>query len=601
MCGIAGIINQNNHVVDESVINSITDTVAHRGPDGRGIYIHNNIALGHRRLSIIDLSAHANQPMFYGDDLVIVFNGEIYNYIELREELKQAGFSFQTQSDTEVILAAYKHWGNSCLNRFNGMWAFAIYDKAKQKIFCARDRFGIKPFYYAVINHQFVFGSEIRQLLELMPQRKANLSVLADYFVTGFEEHKADTFFEGIRKLLPAHYLEYDLNTHRFNISRYYEVNIDPSVASLSLDESTALYESVFADAVKLRLRSDVKVGTCLSGGVDSSAVALFASQEYAKHTTQKFSAVNASSTEKHNDESGYAKTVSDALNLDLHITQPSADNFLSVLDKTIVTQEEPFGSPSIIMQYFVMQKARETGTIVMLDGQGGDETFLGYERYFPALVKSQPFIKRFLSLLEIAQNTKLNFAEVLFYYFYFTRSNIRIRRTKRRASIFKADFVAHTDFSLVKKFSDSYNDIIALQKMEIETTQLAHLLKYEDRNSMAHGIEARLPFLDYRCVETALAINNKFKIKDGWTKYIVRNMMNDNLPASIVWRTNKIGFEAPTSSWLRDSEEIENVIKQSVLLKSILKKISSEQWDNKLKWKLYNVAKWEQLFNVSV
>jgi asparagine synthase (glutamine-hydrolysing) len=599
MCGIAGIINQNNAPVDEQIINRITDAVAHRGPDGRGVYIDNNVALGHRRLSIIDLSDHASQPMFYGDDLAIVFNGEIYNYIELREELKKAGFIFQTQSDTEVILAAYKHWGNDCLHRFNGMWAFAIYDKAKQKVFCARDRFGVKPFYYAVINQQFVFGSEIRQLLELIPARKANRQVLADYLVTGFEEHKSETFFEGILKLMPSHLLEYDLQTHRFSIERYYTVKTDNALSKLNLDESAKLYQSVFESAVQLRLRSDVKVGTCLSGGLDSSAVALFASKEYALNASQQFGAVHASSTEKQNDESGYAKVVSDFLNLELYITQPTANDFQNVIDKVIRTQEEPFGSPSIIMQYFVMQKARETGTSVMLDGQGGDETFLGYERYYPALVKSLPFIKRFGSLLEIAQKSKLNFAEVLFYYFYFTNSGIRIRRTKRRASIFNDDFVAKTDFSVVKQLANSYHDIIALQKMEIETTQLAHLLKYEDRNSMAHGVEARLPFLDYRCVETALSINNNFKIKDGWTKYIIRKMLDKKLPEEIVWRTNKIGFEAPTATWLSHSGEMLKTIQQSALLKTILNEVKSETWDNKTKWKLYNVAKWEAMFNI--
>jgi asparagine synthase (glutamine-hydrolysing) len=599
MCGIAGIINQNNEIVDEALINRIIDAVAHRGPNGRGIYIDNNIALGHRRLSIIDLSEHANQPMFYGNDMVIVFNGEIYNYLEIREELKKEGFSFQTQSDTEVILAAYKHWGNNCLHQFNGMWAFAIYDKAKQKIFCARDRFGIKPFYSSIINHQFVFGSEIRQLIELMREKKANIPVLADYLVNGFEEHNNETFFEGILKLLPSHYLEYDISSHRFSISRYYEVKIDTSVSSLDFKEATDLYQRVFENAVKLRLRSDVKVGTCLSGGLDSSAVALTASQEYSKHTSQKFTAVHAASLEKENDESKYAAIVSDYLNLDLQITKPEVTDFISAADTIITVQEEPFGSPSIIMQYFVMQKARETGTIVMLDGQGGDETFLGYERYYPAMVKSLPFLHRFGALLEIAQNSKLNFAEIIFYHLYFTRSNIRIRRNKKRASLFKDAFIAQTDFNLIKRLSECYNDVYALQKMEIETTQLAHLLKYEDRNSMAHGIEARLPFLDYRCVETALSINNDFKIKDGWTKYPVRRMIDGKLPEEIVWRKNKIGFEAPVKTWLSSSTEINQAIQQSPLLNKIMKEKKPEQWDNKLKWKLYNIARWEKLFNV--
>jgi asparagine synthase (glutamine-hydrolysing) len=599
MCGIAGIINTKNLKVNDNIISTVTDAAAHRGPDGRGVFIDNNVAIGHRRLSIIDLSNHANQPMQYGDDLFIVFNGEIYNYIEIKNELIKEGFYFSTKSDTEVILAAYKYWGKDCLNKFNGMWAFAIYDKAKQEVFCARDRFGVKPFYYATINNQFVFASEIKQLLVLMPNRKVNQQILADYLVTGFEEHKNTTFFESILKLPAAHFLLFDLKSNLYEIKKYYTIKTDSTISTLGIEDAVELYHNTFEDAVKLRMRSDVKVGTCLSGGVDSSVIAYYASKIYTG--SNKFTAIHASSIDNNNDELPYAKTVSNSLNLDLQITKPTEASFIEVLNNLVTTQEEPFGSPSIAMQYFVMKMARNNGTTVLLDGQGGDETLLGYERYYPALIKSLPLVKKIAALKEISENSKLNLLQSVLYTMYFSNSSIRINQLKRKAAFYHKSFTSYVDYSPIIQLADSYNNIEKLQKLEIETTQLSHLLKYEDKNSMAHGIETRLPFLDYRCVETALSINIQHKINKGWTKYCLRKMADKKLPDSIIWRKNKIGFEAPTNVWLKNNEHIALQVKKSAILNKILKNVKIEHLDNKQKWKLFNVALWENVFQVEV
>jgi asparagine synthase (glutamine-hydrolysing) len=599
MCGIAGIINTKNLKVNDNIISTVTDAAAHRGPDGRGVFIDNNVAIGHRRLSIIDLSNHANQPMQYGDDLFIVFNGEIYNYIEIKNELIKEGFYFSTKSDTEVILAAYKYWGKDCLNKFNGMWAFAIYDKAKQEVFCARDRFGVKPFYYATINNQFVFASEIKQLLVLMPNRKVNQQILADYLVTGFEEHKNTTFFESILKLPAAHFLLFDLKSNLYEIKKYYTIKTDSTISTLGIEDAVELYHNTFEDAVKLRMRSDVKVGTCLSGGVDSSVIAYYASKIYTG--SNKFTAIHASSIDNNNDELPYAKTVSNSLNLDLQITKPTEASFIEVLNNLVTTQEEPFGSPSIAMQYFVMRMAKETGTTVLLDGQGGDETLLGYERYYPALIKSLPLVKKIAALKEISENSKLNLLQSVLYTMYFSNSSIRINQLKRKAAFYHKSFTSYVDYSPIIQLADSYNNIEQLQKLEIETTQLSHLLKYEDKNSMAHGIETRLPFLDYRCVETALSINIQHKINKGWTKYCLRKMADKKLPDSIIWRKNKIGFEAPTNVWLKNNEHIALQVKKSAILNKILKNVKIEHLDNKQKWKLFNIALWENVFQVEV
>ena len=599
MCGIAGIINTKNLKVNDNIISTVTDAAAHRGPDGRGVFIDNNVAIGHRRLSIIDLSNHANQPMQYGDDLFIVFNGEIYNYIEIKNELIKEGFYFSTKSDTEVILAAYKYWGKDCLNKFNGMWAFAIYDKAKQEVFCARDRFGVKPFYYATINNQFVFASEIKQLLVLMPNRKVNQQILADYLVTGFEEHKNTTFFESILKLPAAHFLLFDLKSNLYEIKKYYTIKTDSTISTLGIEDAVELYHNIFEDAVKLRMRSDVKVGTCLSGGVDSSVIAYYASKIYTG--SNKFTAIHASSIDNNNDELPYAKTVSNSLNLDLQITKPTEASFIEVLNNLVTTQEEPFGSPSIAMQYFVMKMARNNGTTVLLDGQGGDETLLGYERYYPALIKSLPLVKKIAALKEISENSKLNLLQSVLYTMYFSNSSIRINQLKRKAAFYHKSFTSYVDYSPIIQLADSYNNIEKLQKLEIETTQLSHLLKYEDKNSMAHGIETRLPFLDYRCVETALSINIQHKINKGWTKYCLRKMADKKLPDSIIWRKNKIGFEAPTNVWLKNNEHIALQVKKSAILNKILKNVKIEHLDNKQKWKLFNIALWENVFQVEV
>jgi asparagine synthase (glutamine-hydrolysing) len=599
MCGIAGIINTKNLKVNDNIISTVTDAAAHRGPDGRGVFIDNNVAIGHRRLSIIDLSNHANQPMQYGDDLFIVFNGEIYNYIEIKNELIKEGFYFSTKSDTEVILAAYKYWGKDCLNKFNGMWAFAIYDKAKQEVFCARDRFGVKPFYYATINNQFVFASEIKQLLVLMPNRKVNQQILADYLVTGFEEHKNTTFFESILKLPAAHFLLFDLKSNLYEIKKYYTIKTDSTISTLGIEDAVELYHNIFEDAVKLRMRSDVKVGTCLSGGVDSSVIAYYASKIYTG--SNKFTAIHASSIDNNNDELPYAKTVSNSLNLDLKITKPTEASFIEVLNNLVTTQEEPFGSPSIAMQYFVMKMARNNGTTVLLDGQGGDETLLGYERYYPALIKSLPLVKKIAALKEISENSKLNLLQSVLYTMYFSNSSIRINQLKRKAAFYHKSFTSYVDYSPIIQLADSYNNIEKLQKLEIETTQLSHLLKYEDKNSMAHGIETRLPFLDYRCVETALSINIQHKINKGWTKYCLRKMADKKLPDSIIWRKNKIGFEAPTNVWLKNNEHIALQVKKSAILNKILKNVKIEHLDNKQKWKLFNIALWENVFQVEV
>ena len=598
MCGISGIINKNNKSVEELLILQMTDIIAHRGPDSSGSYLYKNIAFGHRRLSILDLSSSGHQPMKYLDDLVITYNGEIYNFIEIREELIQKGYIFDSNSDTEVILKAYHCWGKTCVNYFNGMWSFSILDIKQKIIFCSRDRFGVKPFYYIEKNDLFAFGSEISQLLTFLPNKILNKKVALDYLISGIEECSNETFFKDIYLLKGGHNLVFDLQTNSYEIERYYNLKLSDQ-KNTSVDD----YIQELKRSITLRLRSDVKVGTCLSGGIDSSTISSFASKLY-QNSNEKFMAIHAKSSEYKTDESEFAKIVSKIANINLNFVEPSYSDFKSNILSIIKIQQEPFGSLSIIMQYFVFKKAKELGCIVMLDGQGGDETLLGYERYYPAIVKSKKGIAKLKALLQSSKNSRLSLIDTIKYQYYFSNYKLRLKRLKFKNSFYKSEILNNYESEELRIISESYNDISILQKYEIESSQLPHLLKYEDRNSMANSIESRLPFLDYKLVELSLNTNNSLKIKDGWTKFILRKAAETILPKEIVWRKNKLGFNAPEKTWTKEFEnEMIKEIQQSEILNNFIhfKKLYFKNLDLRTKWRLYNFSVWEKEFKVKL
>ena len=605
MCGIAGIIYKDSFV-NEADIQKMLDVIVHRGPDGQGTFIEKNIAFGHRRLSIIDLSDNSSQPMHYNEKYVLVFNGEIYNYIEIREELISAGYAFKTTGDTEVLIAAYDKWGSDCVKKFNGMWAFALYDKQKQIVFISRDRFGVKPLYYAEVDNKFVLCSEIKQLLHFYKKNKVNHAILLDYLLSGLEDHTDYTFFEGVFKLPQSHNMTYNLANNTFRIEQYYTLLVNRTLSDLNETETVDKFKSILLDSVKLRLRSDVCVGTCLSGGTDSSAIASMASSINKSVSTNKFIAITAKSVEQQTDESAYAEMVVKNSNLDWRITEPTFDDFKDNIEKLIYNQEEPFGSPSVFMQAEVFRKAKEAGCIVMLDGQGGDEILLGYERYYAAYIKSLPFFQKISESYKSVNSSRLSAKELIAYLYYFTNFKIRISRLKKRYSFVKPEVFESWKKDNIKKSIDSYKNIIEMQKLELMSQQLPHLLRYEDKNSMMHSIESRLPFLDYRVVETALSINNKLKIKNGWSKYILRKSIENIVPKEIAWRKNKLGFNAPEKLWIKDFEKImiaeigkSKILKELCSIDNMLAKFSG--FDLRTKWKLYNIAKWEELYNVEL
>jgi asparagine synthase (glutamine-hydrolysing) len=604
MCGISGYIAKSG-TIESILLKKMTSAVAHRGPDDEGIFIDDRIGLGHRRLAIIDLTEAGHQPMHY-KNYVIVFNGEVYNYLELKKELIKIGHNFKTRTDTEVILHSYEEWGDKCISLFNGMWAFAIYDRSERKLFCSRDRFGIKPLYYVSTPDVFVFGSEIRQLLPFLTKVSANSEVVQEFLLAGISDPEEETFFEGVYKLHGGSNILYDLESHSFTIKPYYRLCVQPHFESLNVDESIQMYGEILSSAVMLRLRADVAVGTCLSGGLDSSSIATMAAIPYQKERREPFQAITAVSELHSNDESKYAKQVVEHSGMKWLKIKPTYDDFKNTLDDVVRAQEEPFGSPSICMQYFVMKTARENKIPVLLDGQGGDETLLGYERYYAShflnIMRSRGIVFAAKSLRDSWRNNdKMSPMNSIMYLIYFSFARLRYINYCYRSRYLKK---YPSQPKTMKMSAKAIWNIKALQKLEINITNLPQLLRFEDKNSMWHSIETRLPFLDYRAVEAALSLTDEAKINHGWTKYALRCFMEGRMPPSIIWRRNKYGFEAPESLWLtKHASVMNNAISASKLLskickRNVLNKIYSKL-DDRTKWRLYSVALWERIYGV--
>lgn len=609
MCGIAGLIANAGTQPFPDLIQQMTDAVAHRGPDGQGIWSQGSVALGHRRLSIIDLSELGKQPM--ADEqtgCVVTYNGEIYNYIELRNELIALGRHFRSGSDTEVLLSAYEQWGPDCVRKFNGMWAFAIFDPRRNIVFCSRDRFGVKPFYYADTAAGFGFGSEIRQLLPLFREIKANARVAMNFLVSRVAEDIEGSFFAGVNKLPGGHNLIYRIDSRSYTIERFYELTSNADVQRLDGRQALEGFDSLFKDAIRLRLRSDVKVGTCLSGGMDSSSIAAIAGEMYRTDSDgQAFSAITAISEDPLTDESGFAKQVVDRAGLNWITVRPDYNDFDSAIDAVVRTQEEPFASTSIFMQYFVMQEARRAGITVLLDGQGGDEILLGYERYFADHFAGSLLSARFGNAIGVLGGLGRNgrpgaLKALLWNLAYFHAPGLRRAGISIPSSLFSEQALAAQS---VDRTGADGTDLFALQKREIRKTNLPVLLRYEDKNSMAHAIETRLPFLDYRLVEFSTSLATELKLTDGWGKHLLRKAMETRLPAEIVWRKHKFGFESPESRWMRShASAIDSTIASSDLIRYLcardaLKREGLAKINQGLRWRLYSLAKWAETFGV--
>jgi len=568
MCGIAGIFNLKECRLNDLIshINVMNKLVAHRGPDGTGSWCHKNqfVGLTHRRLSIIDIDNGA-QPMSDKFGNVITYNGEIYNYLELREQLSD--YPFQTNSDTEVILAAYHQWGESCVDHLRGMFAFALWDETQRKLFCARDKFGIKPFYFSVVGNQFYFASEAKALLPFLPDIRTDYQVLKEYLVFQFCLGER-TLFDGISSLLPAHTLV--VQNGKIRIKKYWEVyyHLDFNHTEKYFKERLL---SLLEDSVRFHIRSDVPIGAYVSGGIDSSAIAALASKSHSK-AFLGFTGKFGDGSEY--DESPFAREVAHENGFELHETDISSDDFIKTIETVIFHLDYPVAGPGSFPQYHVAKLASKSRKVV-LGGQGGDEIFGGYTRYLIAyfeqcikaaingtmhhgnfVVTYESIIPNLVALRNYKPLLQQFWSEGMFddldkrYYRLINRAPSLEKEINWAILGNNSPFTAFQKIFHGENVSkESYFD--SMTHFDFKTL-LPALLHVEDRMSMAHGVESRVPYLDSPLVEFVATIPADVKFKAGELKKILIQSVQHLLPPSVANRKDKMGFPVPLTHWLQ-------------------------------------------------
>jgi len=547
MCGICGIVNFRPQPVEKSVLQSMMKRMKHRGPDDEGTYLEENIGLGFVRLSIIDLSDAGHQPMYSHDqNFVIVYNGEIYNYLELKEELKSLGHRFKTRTDTEVLLSAFQEWGENCLDKFNGMFAFAILDKKNKSVFAARDRFGIKPLYYYMDEQKLIFASEIAAILKALPNKSQpdDRSVF-DYLVFNRTDQTERTFFKNIKKVQHGHKFTYE--NGRLKITRWYHLSQKLSQPFSNPEE----FKQALISSIGLRLRSDVPVGVCLSGGLDSSSIMSLLLKEYQRSDINTFSAVYKEKFK--GDESEYINEYSPYLK-NMHFTYPTALSLYNDAKDYVRAHNEPTPSTSPYAQFKVMEKAREY-VVVTLDGQGADEELAGYHYFFGYFFKDLLQTLRWIRLIrEIIFYLKIHRSSygIKTFAFFLLPAGLKTRLRAKENDVLNYEF--YRQYYTGSVISENLYDSSSLNQALLDHFEykLEHLLKWEDRNGMWFSIEARVPFLDHNLVEKILSIPSHQIIQNGMTKHILRAGLKGLLPENIRTRSDKVGFLTPEDEWFR-------------------------------------------------
>jgi asparagine synthase (glutamine-hydrolysing) len=541
MCGINGYNWSDKTLIEE--MNRVTEN---RGPDDRGIYIDGSITLGHTRLSIIDLSSNGHQPMSNETGTIwITYNGEVYNFQDLKGDLLNKGHSFKSNTDTEVLIHAYEEYGFNFINKLNGMWAFCLYDKSKGLLILSRDQFGIKPLYYYLDDKKIIFSSMIGAILRHGIDTSPNDKAIMEYLAFNLEDHGTQTFFNNINSIPPDSLLIFDLNTKKCRFHRWYT----PSYREIKNKDEL---KELFIESVRLRTVSDVPIGSCLSGGIDSSAI-VCTLDRLLNHTFYTFSLIAPGSPL---DESKYIKEIGKHAKIKQFFTTLSVDTFLNEFRDFLVTQEEPVIGLSPYAQYAVLKLAHEQGAKVLLDGQGGDEIFAGYEYYFGYL-----------------------FYELLASLKWYTLAREMMLYTKNFKNFYPHKmflFLLLPEFIKYPVWNKLLNTWINRQlltavcgnerdprwkrmglreglRLTLYSTAIPHLLRWEDKNSMRWSIETRPPFLDYLLVESAISMPSGTKLLDGKTKVMFKEAMRDVLPEMIKNRKDKMGFEAPVSDFFRD------------------------------------------------
>ena len=632
MCGIYASIG---FAPEQSRI----DVVAHRGPDGRGwrefVSPAGPVALGHQRLAIIDVSNAAMQPMTDPSGRYhLIFNGELYNYLELRDELKRKGETFQTQSDTEVLLRAYAIWGEAALNRFCGMFGFVVWDQADKRLFAARDRFGIKPVYMLVTATGVAIASEIKQLLGLAGlSGRLNLPRVYDFLAAGISDHTSETMFDGVTQLRGGECVTVETDQPGrldARIRRWYPI-IDPGQRiALPEREAAAQFYDLLKESIRIHLRSDVPIGSCLSGGLDSSSVVcLMTSLLGSQSGAAAINTISACYADKTVDEKPYIDAVVAHTRARPHYVFPRADEVFERAAEITWHQDEPFGSTSIFAQWCVFRAAKRAGIKVMLDGQGADEMLAGYHGsyhyYLADLVRRHRWLMIARTVWErsrmhgasigdqlrrlAAQLLPVRFDGILrrqhhqiVEHDWLGSEALRSQRHRRSALEIAGDLLRLPPIT----------DIATLCLTLTHASNLQMLLHWEDRNSMAHSVEARVPFVDHRLVEFSLMLGNDHKIVGGETKRVLRQALTGILPDVVRDRRDKLGFSTPEQEWFRGPlkglayEGVEATLKRfpGLLSAAGTRALAADMLEGKRPvdftlWRIINLGIWGERFGV--
>ncbi|PKM19382.1 MAG: asparagine synthase (glutamine-hydrolyzing) [Gammaproteobacteria bacterium HGW-Gammaproteobacteria-15] len=633
MCGFSAVYTTSGMKFENVV--KMNNYISHRGPDGEGFYLYDvendisrtlksateidnqsafldeqfNVLIGHRRLAIVDLSDSGFQPMVSDDKrYIIAFNGEIYNYQEIKHELSMLGYAFSSNCDTEVLLKAYIEWGESCLEKFNGMFAFQILDIKLRSVFGARDRFGVKPLYYWKSNGLIALASEIKQFT-VLPGWKAriNSARVYDFLQYGQTDHTSQTLFLGVSQIPPGHKFKFNLDDlTSIDISKWYKKQ--HKLIKTNLNDAKVKFNHLFKDSIRLRLQADVPVGTGLSGGMDSSSIACEINsvlKEQGKGGLQK--TFSAYTEVKKYDERNYMAEVLDTIAAEPHFIELKCPDKASLLEQVVWHQDEPFGTTSIFAEWSVFKLAKTHKVKVTLDGHGADETLAGYHRFFfiyliELLKKGQfgLFCKEVKALRRLHNyNEKRVFKTIL----YLLKS--AVFSTSVKSSWWKVDKddvdVSKMHFSLLEE-----------SKYELFNTSVPMQLHWCDRDSMAHSVESRAPFLDYRLVEHILSCPSEFKIKEGKTKYLLRESLKGILPKSVYERVSKIGFATPEENWMLENKtffldllnaakmNLHSLVELSAFDKAEKIILGQASYDG-FAWRIICLSIWVKVFNVNI
>ena len=556
MCGIAGLISTEPNLSCDQLTRSMINVQRHRGPDGEGFWSGRvgsaAVSFGHLRLAIIDLTEGGHQPMFLPDGTQgLIFNGEIYNYKEIRTELRQLSVSFQTQSDTEVLLWALATWGGTAFARFNGMWALAWIDIPNQKLVLSRDRFGIKPLYLYQRKGTLFFASEIKAILEVSGDRfPINTQCVGRFLHQSLLDAVPETFFCGINALPAGSLLELNLapgNHYKPKLTRYWEPAL--SNGFKTLEDGIDAVRSTFFDAVQLRLRSDVPVGILLSGGMDSSAIA--AGMRRALGRDADLHAISAISARPEYDETPFIDTVSRHLACPVHYVRLNYNptEWFDLLSSVVYANDEPVGSFSPVAHYLLMQEAKKLDITVILSGQGGDENLCGYFKFLIFYLQQLSRERRWLNAANVLSGFLRN--GTVFSQFKISEAKRYLPSAARNTEInIYGSRLKQQQFAVSTGLGPG--TLVDRQRLDLDSLSVPSLVHYEDRTSMSFSREIRLPFLDYRFVQLLLSLGPEWKLRQGWTKWVFRKAVENELPASIVWRKDKQGFTIPQAEWLK-------------------------------------------------